>query len=340
MTDGGRMYARVKLAMAKGEVERKSARQRRAQQQRAEKGRPAKGIRPTGYALDGSIIPAEAKIVRRIFDQFTAGATLKGIAAGLAEDGITTRRGGEWSSSSVSSILRNARYTGRSIYKGQDVGAATWKPIISEAQFVAVQARLDDPRRKTRGEDTARKHLGSGLYFCTCGLRVRSSSGMGNGRNRYTCRSFCYYRSGKPIDAYVLAIVRGRLALPDLRGLLTKPVDESRMAELSAERTDLRHRIAATQADYDNDLIDGLRYKAKVGKIEARLAEIRTEETKLVAQTGPGSVLAAEDPVAAFDAADLAIQQRVIDSLAVVTLHPARHGSRTFDPDSVSVRWR
>lgn len=339
-TDGGRLFARIKLAVARGEVERKSARQQRAQQQRAENGKPAKGVRPTGYALDGSIIPTEAKVVRRIFDQFTAGATLKGIAAGLAEDGITTRRGGAWSSSSVSSILRNARYTGRSIYKGQDVGAAIWKPIISEAQFAAVQARLDDPQRKTRGLDTARKHLGSGVYFCACGLRVRSSSGMGNGLNRYTCRSFCHYRSGKRIDDYVLAIVRGRLAFPDLRGLLTKPVDESRMAELSAERKDLRHRIVATQADYDNDLIDGLRYKAKIAKIEARLAEIRTEETKLLAQFGPGSVLAAEDPVAAFDAADLAIQQRVIDSLAVVTLHPAPRGSRTFDPDSVSVRWR
>ena len=339
-TDGGRLFARIKLAVARGEVERKSARQTRAQQQRAESGKPAKGIRPTGYALDGSIIPAEAKVVRRIFDPFTAGATLKGIAAGLAADGITTRRGGSWSSSSVSSILRNARYTGRSIYKGRDVGAATWQPIISEAQFAAAQARLDDPRRKTRGDDTARKHLGSGVYFCTCGLRVRSSSGMGNGLNRYTCRSFCHYRSGKPIDDYVLAIVRGRLALPDLRGLLTKPVDESRMAELGAERSELRHRIATTQADYDNDLIDGLRYKAKVDKIEARLAAIRAEETKLLAQFGPGSILAAEDPVAAFDAAELAIQQRVIDSLAVVTLRPSRRGSRTFQPESVSVNWR
>lgn len=339
-TADGEFRATMLAGIARFEVRRKGERQARAQQQRAEKGKPAKGIRPSGYALDGTIIEAEAKVVRRIFDQFSAGATLKGIAAGLANDGIDTRRGGAWSSSSVSTILRNARYTGRSIYKGQDVGAATWLPIVSEAQFAAVQARLADPQRRTRGEDTARKHLGSGVYFCTCGLRVRSSSGMGNGLNRYTCRSFCHYRSGKPVDDYVLAIVRGRLAFPDLRELLAKPVDESRMAELSAERKELRHRIVATQTDYDNDLIDGLRYKAKVGKIEARLAEIRTEESKLPAQTGPGSVLAADNPVAAFDEADLAIQQRVIDSLAVITLHPAPRGSRTFDPDSVSVAWR
>lgn len=339
-TDDGILFAGMKLQVARSEVRRKSARQTRAQRQRAELGKPAKGIRPTGYTLAGEVTETEAKIVRRIFDQFTAGGTLKGIAAGLERDGITTRRGGQWSSSSVSSILRNARYAGRSIYKGQDVGAATWPAIISEAQFGAVQARLDDPRRKTRGEDTARKHLGSGVYQCSCGLRVKSSSGMGNGLNRYTCRRTCHYRSGKPIDNYVLAIVRGRLAFPDLRELLAKPVDESRMAELSAERKDLRHRVVATQADYDNDLIDGQRYKVKVAKIEARQAEIRTEELKLLSQVGPGSVLAAEDPLTAFDAADLAIQQRVIDSLAVVTLHPAPRGSRTFQPESVTIAWR
>lgn len=339
-TPMGSMFADMLASQARNEIRIKGDRQRLGQLQRAQKGKPAKGIRPTGYALDGSILPDEAKIVRRIFDQFAAGGTLKGIAAGLTSDGITTRRGGEWSSSSVATILKNARYTGRSIYKGQDVGKATWEPIISEAQFAAVQGRLGDPRRKTRGEDTARKHLGSGLYFCKCGLRVRSGSGTGTGRNRYTCRSFCYYRSGKSIDEYVRAIVRGRLALPDLRDLLTKPADESRMAELGAERKDLRHRLTATQADYDNDLIDGLRYKTKVGKIEARLAEIQTEERKLLAQFGPGSVLAAEDPAAAFDASDLAIQQRVIDALAVVTLDRAPRGTRTFDPDSITVRWR
>lgn len=339
-TDGGRLFARIKLAVARGEVERQSARQTRAQQQRAEQGRPAKGVRPTGYALDGTIVEAEAKIVRRIFDHFTAGATLKGIAAGLTAGGVCTRRGGAWSSSSVSSILRNARYTGRSIYKGQDVGLGTWQPLVSEAQFAAAQARLNDPQRKTRGEGTARKHLGSGVYFCSCGLRVRSSSGMGNGLNRYTCRLFCHYRSGNPLDNFVLGIVRDRLAMPDLRELLAKPVDDSQMAALGTERKELRHRLVATQADYDNDLIDGVRYKAKVGKIQDRLKEVQAEEAKLLGQSGPGSVLAAEDPVAAFDEADLAIQQRVINSLAVVTLHPGRRGSRTFDGDSVSVSWR
>ena len=47
-TDGGRMYARIKAAVARAEVERKGARQSRAHVQRARQGRPPKGVCPMG----------------------------------------------------------------------------------------------------------------------------------------------------------------------------------------------------------------------------------------------------------------------------------------------------
>ncbi|MCT3000815.1 recombinase family protein [Propionibacterium freudenreichii] len=341
-TDAGILFAGIKAQVARAEVKRKGARQARAQQQRAEQGRPAKGIRPTGYTLAGEIIPEEAKIVRRIFDRFTRGETLKGIAADLERDGVPTRRGGHWSSSSVSSILRNARYAGRSVYKGQDVGQGMWKPIVAQAQFSAAQARLDDPRRKTRGESTARKHLGSGLYFCSCGLRVRSisTSGGGKGANRYACRNACYYRSARPVDEYVLATIRGRLAMPDLQGALARPVDRTALAALASQRKEISLRRERFEADYDSGLIDGRRFHAAVGKADAQLDQIRAQEARLLAAAGPTAVLGANNPVAAFDRAPLAIQQQTIDALARVTLLRGVHGSRVFRPESVVWEWR
>lgn len=200
-TDGGCMCARIKAAVARAEVDRKGARQSRAQRQRAEHGKPPKGVRLTSYTLAGEVIAEEAEVIRRIFKRFSAGDTLKGIARGLEEDRIKTRRGGGWSSSSVSTILRNARYAGRSVYKGQQMGAAAWPALVGEAQFDAVQSWLTDPRRTVNRADTARKHIGSGVYYCgSCGARVRSSSGMGGGLHRYTCRDNHFYRSGKPVD--------------------------------------------------------------------------------------------------------------------------------------------
>lgn len=64
-TDAGRLFARVKAAVARSEVERKSARQSAAQAQRAAQGRAPKGVRPLGYTVRGDVIEREADAERR-----------------------------------------------------------------------------------------------------------------------------------------------------------------------------------------------------------------------------------------------------------------------------------
>ena len=83
-TDGGRMYARIKAAVARAEVERKGARQSRAHVQRARQGRPPKGVRPMGYTTAGELIPHEAEAVRAIYAAFLRGDSLHGIARALS----------------------------------------------------------------------------------------------------------------------------------------------------------------------------------------------------------------------------------------------------------------
>lgn len=153
-TDGGRMYARIKAAVARAEVERKGARQSRAHVQRARQGRPPKGVRPIGYTTAGEVIPSEAEAVRAIYAAFLRGDSLYGIAralSGAQADGEGTgipcvplhsrtimmernaRRQAEgkqprpvqedkpWSASTVLGILRNPRYVGYSVYTSKDV---------------------------------------------------------------------------------------------------------------------------------------------------------------------------------------------------------------------------
>lgn len=153
-TDGGRMYARIKAAVARAEMERKSARQSRAHVQRAEQGRPPKGVRPVGYATDGTVIRREAAAVKAIYSAFDGGASLRGVARALsgikendaakaeqvqgvpklpnhsrtltiernakrAAEGLLPRDVPEdkpWAESTVLGILRNPRYAGYSVY--------------------------------------------------------------------------------------------------------------------------------------------------------------------------------------------------------------------------------
>ena len=58
----------------------------------------------------------EATIIRRIYEEFIAGATLNRICRGLEADGIRTKLGKEkWSPMVIQSILSNEKYTGNAI---------------------------------------------------------------------------------------------------------------------------------------------------------------------------------------------------------------------------------
>lgn len=167
-TDGGRLYARIKAAVARAEMERKGARQSAAQRQRAKQGRAPKGMRPLGYTVQGEVIPEEADAVRAIYRLFIRAEhpeSLRSLARALsgtdAIDGIAPRPkhshvvsiernaarqvaglpprapvpNGDWSPSTVLGILRNPRYAGLSTYTpkvAQANGARrrTWKAQI------------------------------------------------------------------------------------------------------------------------------------------------------------------------------------------------------------------
>lgn len=267
-TDAGRLFARIKAAVARAEIERKGARQRRAHRQRAEHGKAPLGARLTGYDMQGRIIPAEAALVRRVFDQFAAGDSLGGIAKALNAEGVPTRRGGQWRITALRVMLTNPRYIGRVTYLGEVKGEGDWEPLVSVEQFEAVNARLADPSRKWKGVGTERKYLGSSIYRCECGELMRAGSRV------YECRAKCYMRSIKPVDELVLGIMRERLARPDLAELLARPQDNTKAKELAATRKALQARLATVEADYDAGLIDGRRLAAASARIKAELDDV------------------------------------------------------------------
>lgn len=334
-TDAGRLFARIKVAVAKSEVERKSRRQKRQQQQRAEMGKPpAGGNRLTGYTSSGEIVADEAFMVQTIFERFSSGDSLRGIASWLQAEGFPTRSGGTWTGDTVSGILRNPRYAGRSMYKGVDMGEGQWPALIDAPTFNAVSSRL---AARATGVTRERKWLGSGLYFCECGRRVRGSGGSGG--HRYACRDRCYYRTAMPIDEMVTKVMRARLGRPDLAGLLSGSEDAKRLGELNFERQKALKLIETFQSDYNAGYIDGRRLRAATDLQESILGSIERKEARIIAAMGPTSILGAPDPVHAFDSAALGMKQLAVDVLMRVTLHRARRGASGFDPDSVTIEW-
>ncbi|WP_280253155.1 recombinase family protein [Nocardia abscessus] len=357
-TDGGRMYARIKAAVARAEMERKGVRQSRAQRQRAAKGRPPRGIRATGYTLDGELVPDEAEAVRAVYQAFANGSSLKAIAAALsgAEPTVRavgdrtmvqdlpksvpqlpTRSGRPWNPTSVISILRNPRYAGWSMLDGEIVRDETgapvrgmWEAIVPDGVWLDVQRRLDDPRRKSNRAGTERKHLGSGLYLCgICDSPVRAH-GL-----RYRCAGHIM-RVRNMVDSFVLQFVERRLAQPDLAGLLVQQDDDRIETLVRAEQTE-RDRLKRARADYKAELIDGELFAEIKQETEGRIAALETERIGLTAGTAASEILRAPSPVDAFDEADLAARRAVIELLCEVRLYSAPRGRKAFDPDSVRI---
>ena len=102
----------------------------------------------------------------------------------------------------------------------------------------------------------------------------------------------------------------------------------------------LRARLAVIEADYDDGVIDGQRYKIATEKVNVQLRDVEARRADLLADRALGSVLGAHSPVATFDAASLDVQRAVIDALVIVRLLPVPQGRRGFDEATVEIHFR
>jgi hypothetical protein len=336
-TDSGRLVGRILASVAKGEVERKGARQKAANDQRARAGRPP-DRRAFGYRQDGTIHPVEGPAVAEVFARFVAGGSITAITRWLNAEGHRTTTGREWDRTSVRWMLGNARYCRIRMYRGEEIGAGRWDPIVSEDVLRASQAILADPARHERLPSTARKWLGSRMYLCgRCadGATVAVSYGR-TGYRQYRCQRCYMVRAAAPVDELVEAVIAARLRRADLADLLAETAPD--VEPLRSEARALRTRIDALAADIE---IDERTLAARDRALRKRLGEVE----HALGEAGRSSVLArvagAPDPgLAWLELDDVVARQEVVRTLATVTLLQVPRGTRTFDPATVKIAWR
>lgn len=129
---------------------------------------------PIGYDYeDGKLIvnPYEAEQVRKIYEWYLSGASLKAITDKLQDVGYTNKYSSYNSWSSVRNILENETYIGR-LHFGDVVVDHAHEAIITEEQFNAAQILRGKRREQFGSHAFQSKHVLTGLLFCGhCGGR-------------------------------------------------------------------------------------------------------------------------------------------------------------------------
>lgn len=123
---------------------------------RMEQGIPNGHFRVYGYRWEGDqlvIVPEEAAIVRRIFQNFLDGKSHLETEREFAAEGITTRDGCRWVDSNIKVILTNVTYTGNLLLQKGELPQFyvedTHEAIIDKETFDYVQTEM--ARRKELG---------------------------------------------------------------------------------------------------------------------------------------------------------------------------------------------
>ena len=352
-TDSGRLAARILIAVAKAEQERKAERQKLANEQAAINGkRFLGGPRPFGYGDDHvTAHPVEGP---------GRGGGVRGAAgrgdgqrghAGVDKLELTPpqrdRRGTtRWNRASIRSILLNPRIAGLSVYHGEIVGQGQWEPLVSEETWRAVRGILEDPARKPpRGVRT----LLGGLALCPCG-NVVAGGPSHTGHRVYRCsmptrdRSWPgahVARQAEPVETFIEKLVIKRLSREDAADLVAAPERGPDVMALREEAAAIRRNLEEMAADRALGLITRPQLLAATERANIRLDEIGTELEHAARENVLAPLVAAENAAEVWERLDLSRKRAVIKTLMAITLHsPGRGARRPFDPATVIVTWK
>jgi site-specific DNA recombinase len=359
--DQGRLVARILTAVAKGEVERKSARQKLANSEAALAGTRRKGTpRPFGYGADHvTPDPDEAAAIRWAADCLLGGGTVSAVAREWSARELRPPQAPfgplpqvPWHRNSVTVIMRNPAIAGIRTYLGDEVAKGDWEPVLPRQTWEAVRALLDASDRtivdkngkarrvRIRTERGVRTLLG-GLMLCRCGNTVQGSVSSA-GKHVYRCNPQTRgdrpgpHAQGMtgPVDEHVTLRIIARLARPDLADLVTPKRPD--LGPLHTEAASIRANLDELAADRALGLVSRAQMIAATQRGNARLAEITARLAAAAESSALAPFAAGESARKVWDRLDGSRRRAVIAALCTITLHPAGRGARVFDPATVT----
>lgn len=299
-TPAGRMFFTVKAALAQFEREEISARVAASVPIRARQGKPLGGPAAYGYRWENQeLVPdeAEAPVRRLIYELFERERRIRTVASLLNERGHRTRRGAEWSDTTVKRLLRDPTAKGkrRANYtqaaKGRD-RAWELKPesdwiwhdvpaIVSEELWETCNAILDERARTNKRKPKKAKHPFAGILFCGCDAKMYVTYPG----KKYVCtRKGCRRKIAiEDIEVVFQEQLRGFFVDPDeVKRHLTASSEEltakqDLLAQLRSDELRIQKEMDAVFALYTAQTISMDGFAERYGPLEIRRNQIRDE---------------------------------------------------------------
>lgn len=323
-------------------------------------GHPPYGYRRVGERQTAQleINPAEAAIVRGIFQSFISGEPIMAMAQRLTAERVPppnrSKEGKQWYQTTVKRILKNRIYLGHIDHYGQSVRDLKLA-IVHLGTWEAAQARLQNNRRE---HSNGRKHdyLMSGFIACACGHRMHGTTINANGKGKahqyYQCSGAshreCDCREGglrvPKVDAIVWRWLvdiltdderreRGLREYAEQRACEVRPMrtEAEDLAELIAKAERKVTRYAAALGD-EEDEIAAAALKQQMGMAAQELARLKERQAKVAGLIEQREVT--EDKIVMVRRMARALRRRLLADVSYVDKRDL------FDVLSVSVKMR
>lgn len=269
--------------------------------------------------------------------------------------------------------MRNPETGGTRIHR-EDRHRALWPATFTQAERQALQAMFDRRAQQwNHGPIKGRTYLLTGLTYCggswpdterrgqVCGGIMYGKGKTENGRyiRRYACKKYdnhglrigccTVFRIADPVERLVSDAVLARFDSPEVHRALAPADNETRMAQVVQQLTELqvrREQLAAEYAAGDHDKDD---YRVMLKVIKDKIDTAEAEKRRLLSDKAKSLALPTDGGLReVWETASLEWRASVIKLLVEkVVIHPGRPGHRrwpdengwNFDPDLIEIVW-
>lgn len=302
----GRMVLQILAAFAEFERSMIASRVKSNMMDIAEKKKRYLAVPPFGYIFDEGknliIIDEEAEWIRKAANMFIAGHGYRAVAKWLNENGVRTRKGAPWSSSTVRQMLTNELYIGKVIWNRRYYdknGKMHWRDpsewvvcenahpaILTDEQWGEINKRIT--RRMPKGGQKQAKYKLSGLMhcgYCEASMVSRRYGNKGPHREQFIFVCQQYQKNASCRFNYIFIEEAEKAvyeALEELaEGYINIPEDDLTSASRSLEEEFARREVIIDMKfqrqiqAYENGLI---------GERDLRLARERVEKERQLLQ--------------------------------------------------------